>query len=174
MYQQNTISRAAEDIALDVAPPEAAAPASDGQRLIIESRFGTLAVAAQNAVTFPRGLLGFGELHSYALADLDDPRFAQFKVLQSLEDAQLSFLVLPVDPASGLITPADLAAACETLSIAVEDVAILLVITVRKSQDVGVTANLRAPLLIDTAGRTGVQYVLPGNRYPVRYRLSGA
>jgi flagellar assembly factor FliW len=107
------------------------------------------------------------------LADLGDPRLPQFKVLQSLDDHGLSFLVLPLDPASGLIAQHDLAEACAALSIAERDVAILLVVTVHRTADgVLVSANLRAPLLIDTTSRIGVQHVLPNDSYPVRLALT--
>ena len=172
MYQENIASQTASDAPANVAPPADQTPAPDDCRLIIDSRFGTLAIAPQSAVKFPAGLLGFGEFHNYALAELGDPRYPHLKVLQSLDDYNLSFLVLPLDPESGIIESDDISAACESLSIEVANVAFLLVVTVRKSPEgVVVSANLRAPLLIDTVSRTGVQYVLPNDRYPVRYRL---
>ena len=117
-------------------------------------------------------MLGFGEFHSYGLADLGDPRFPQFKVLQSLDDDQLAFLVLPLDPSTGFLDRADLDAACNTLSIAIDDLVVLLVITTRKtSEGPSVSANLRAPLLIDAVSRVGIQYVLRNERYPVRFQI---
>ena len=143
-----------------------------GGRRIIEGRFGALAISPQTTLDFPSGLLGFGEFHSYGLADLGDPRFPQFKVLQSLDDDQLAFLVLPLDPSTGFLDRADLDAACNTLSIAVDDLVVLLVITTRKtSEGPSVSANLRAPLLIDAVSRVGIQYVLRNERYPVRFQI---
>jgi|GEM_PF-5099853 len=85
--------------ALDIpTPPSTAADHDAARRLVIESRFGTLAVAAENALTFPRGLLGFEEYRAYALAELSERRYAQFRVLQCLDDHKLAFLVLPLIP----------------------------------------------------------------------------
>jgi flagellar assembly factor FliW len=159
----------------EMGPPQAiigAATADDGGRLIIESRFGSLAISTNSRLEFPSGLLGFAEFSNYALAQLDDPRFPQFKVLQSLNDHQLAFLVLPLDPEAGFIERADLDAACNTLSINYQDLAIMLVVTARKTHDgPRVTANLRAPLMIDASSRVGMQYVLHNERYPVRFQL---
>ncbi len=162
-------------------PAESAAPAAGlaardqrgPQRLVIESRFGTLAVAAENAIDFPKGLVGFEDFRAYALAELSDRRYAQFRVLQSLDDHKLAFLVLPLDPDAGVVDRRDLAAACETLGIAIADLAILLVVTIRRDGDgqAQVSANLRAPLLIDSARRLGWQYVFPNDSYPVRYPI---
>ncbi len=171
MYQDNTQHQTGSGAAASAVPAAKRAPGD--HRLIIESRFGTLAIAPENGVKFPEGLLGFGELHGYAVADLPDQRYPQLKVLQCLDDHQLSFLVLPLEPEAGIILRGDIAQACDALSIEVGDLAILLIVTVRKtSEGVTVSANLRAPLMIDSISRTGAQYVIPNDRYPVRYALS--
>ena len=117
------------------APLVDATAAGDGERLIIESRFGPLAISSNSTLKFPSGLLGFAEFSNYALALLDDERFPQFKVLQSLDDHQLAFLVLPLDPEAGFIERGDLDAACNTLAIDYDNLAIMLVVTARKTHD---------------------------------------
>ena len=147
-------------------------PAKDRGRLIRDRRFGALAISRNSVLDFPRGLLGFGEFHSFGIADLSDPRYAQFKVLQCLEDHQLAFLVLPLDPNTGFIDRADLDAACDSLLVDIDDLVIMLVVTVRKTeQGTSITANLRAPLLIDSKTHTGYQYVMRSERYPVRFQI---
>ena len=170
MYTSNALPTPGVGDAPD--PIVGAASPDEGERLIIESRFGTLAISPSSTLKFPSGLLGFAEFSSYALAVLDDPRFPQFKVLQSLDDHQLAFLVLPLDTEAGFIERADLDSACNTLSIDYGDLAIMLVVTARKTHDgPRVTANLRAPLMIDASSRIGMQYVLHNERYPVRFQL---
>ncbi len=175
MYQTNVadaIDGTAAEASANPAPAIAEAPDSGDHRLVIESRFGTIAVAPGSAIGFPRGLLGFGDYHDYALADLADPRLPQFMVLQCLDDHELAFLVMPMDLDSGIVAQPDLDAACEVTSIAPADLAVLLVVTVHRTDDgIVVSANLRAPLLIDTANRTGVQHVLTNGSYPVRFPL---
>ena len=181
MYQTNAAD-AADRTAADapaslasasLAPATAETADLGDSRLVIESRFGTIAVAPNSSIEFPRGLLGFAELHRYALADLADPRLPQFMVLQCLDDHELAFLAMPLEPDSGIIARPDLDAACAALSIAAADVAILLVVTVHRSDDgFVVSANLRAPLLIDSASRIGFQHVLPNNNYPVRFPIT--
>ena len=172
MYSLSSPEAAAAEAAPDHADSDADAAAKDSSRLIIDSRFGSLAISRNSILDFPRGLLGFGEFHSFGIADLSDPRYSQFKVLQCLEDHQLAFLVLPLDPNTGFIDRADLDTACDTLMIKIDDVIILLVVTARKvEQGASVTANLRAPLLIDSITRIGNQYVMRDERYPVRFQI---
>lgn len=171
MYSTNTLDRGPAETALALTPePDIAT--EDSSRLIIDSRFGSLAIAQNSILDFPRGLLGFGDKHSFGIADLSDPRYAQFKVLQCLDDHQLAFLVLPLDPNTGFIDRADLDLACDSILIDIDNLIIMLVVTVRKAgSGASVTANLRAPLLIDAASHIGNQFVMRSERYPVRFQI---
>lgn len=172
MYQENTAHHAPTPPVANPLPAGQQDSEADDRRLVIESRFGALAISPENAVEFPKGLLGFADLRGFALADLDDARFPQLKVLQSLDDVKMSFLTLPVDPANGIIEAEDLKEACENLRFSFADLVVLLVVAVRRiNAKVVVTANLRAPLLIDSEARLAAQYVLSNSRYPVRLPL---
>ena len=172
MYSINAQDPATAEAVPDHADADSDAATKDNSRLIIDSRFGSLAISRNSILDFPRGLLGFGDFHSFGIADLSDSRYAQFKVLQCLDDHQLAFLVLPLDSNTGFIDHADLEAACTSLLVEVDDLVILLVVTVRKAESgASITANLRAPLLIDSATRIGNQHVMHNERYPVRFQI---
>jgi flagellar assembly factor FliW len=139
---------------------------------VIESRFGTLTVRTHASLLFPQGLLGFGDYRDFALAELPDGKQPQFKALQCLTDANLAFLVAPLPSDSTAIDADDIQEACNSLSIALEDLAVMLIVTVRRDEDGShVSVNLRAPVLIDTRHRVARQYVLPNNKYQIRHKL---
>lgn len=163
----------ANSSALQTTTPSPAIGETDAdQTLVIESRFGTLSVRPQTSLCFPQGLLGFGDFRDFALAELPNSKHPQFKALQCLTDPNLAFLVAPLASDSQAIDPVDVEEACETLSIAREDLAILLIVTVRRDDDGShVSVNLRAPVLVDTRQRVARQYVLPNNKYEIRHRL---
>jgi flagellar assembly factor FliW len=138
----------------------------------IESRFGTLEIAADAHVTLPNGLLGFAEFHDFGIAALPEGRHPQFRVLQSLTTEDLAFLVAPLNMDSGAIEEADLSEACTTLGIERNKLAIMLIVTVRRDENgAQVSVNMRAPLFIDTGRMVGRQYVMPNNRYSIRHVL---
>jgi flagellar assembly factor FliW len=149
-------------------PPPAAAPSS------IATRFGTVALDAARLITLPTGLLGFADCHRFALADLPDPQ-APIKLLQSVDEPELAFLVLPIDPSAGLIAPSDLKLACEALGFDRSALAVLGLVTVRPdAEGVHFSINLKAPLLIDISRQVGRQHVFAGEAYPLRYDLPRA
>jgi flagellar assembly factor FliW len=150
------------------APPSAAAPAS------IATRFGTFALDPARLITLPSGLLGFADCHRFALADLPDPK-GPLKLLQSVDEPELAFLVLPIDPDAELIAHADLELACQALGFDWSALAVLGLVTVRpEAEGVHFSINLKAPLLVDTGRQIGRQHVFAGEAYPLRYDLPHA
>jgi flagellar assembly factor FliW len=84
----------------------------------------------------------------------------------------LAFVVLPLDRQGGPIATADLVAACDTLAFDWEVSVVLAIVTLRpEAGRVDFTANLRAPLVIDTTRRLGCQHVLVDEAYPLRHPL---
>lgn len=152
---------------------ENSAPATEEPKtLLIESRFGSLTINPNTTLMFPQGLLGFGDYRDFALAELPNGKQPQFKALQCLTDPSLAFLVAPLPSDSSAIDRIDVEEACRSLDIALEDVAIVLIVTVRRDDDgAHASVNLRAPILIDTNHRVARQYVLPNSKYEIRHKL---
>ena len=122
------------------------------------------------SIYMPRGLLGYAGFHDFALANLPDPKLTQFKLLQSLSEPTLSFVVAPIVLENDLIELADIEAACRTLSIAMADVALMLVVATRRiGAATQISVNLRAPVIVDTRNQAAWQHILSNHRYPVRH-----
>lgn len=157
------------------AAESSATPAAEPSRspIVLETRFGEMSVDPDSTIRMPRGLLGFSALREFALAELPDPKYSGFRVLQSVEDASLSFIVMPYDPARGIIAPDDLTEAFGALGIGAADCLVLLIVSVRRAAaETSVSVNLRAPLMVDVRNRKAWQYVLPNQTYPVRQDLA--
>lgn len=151
-------------VSSDPTPPPA-------QMASIDTRFGPLALDPDRLIDMRDGLLGFSDRRRFALVDLPDAN-VPFKLLQSVDDLDLAFLVVPIDPDDGAIDSVDLRQAATTLGFDWAALAMLGIVTVRQDdQGVHFTVNLRAPLLIDTVRREGVQHVLAKDAYSIRHPL---
>ena len=140
---------------------------------VVETRFGVYAFDVTNTLVFPMGLLGFSGRQSFGLANLPQPELASYKLLQSLEQPGLSFIVTPLEPGSGLVTQADLEAACRAAGLDVAGATFLLMVTLRQGLNgLEMTANLRAPLVLDLKHHLGRQIVLQNADYPIRHSLA--
>jgi len=148
----------------------APAPAADDSKVVLETRFGVMSFDRTASIYMPRGLLGYAGFHDFALANLPDPKLTQFKLLQSLSDPALSFVVAPINLENDLIELADIEAACRTLSIAMADAALMLVVATRRiGAATQISVNLRAPVIVDTRNQAAWQHILSNHRYPVRH-----
>ena len=135
-------------------------------------------VGEASTILFPQGLPGFPAATRFALRPLaNGPQ--SLLLLQSVDDPDLRFLVLPYMGDELPLRRCDLEAACAALGIAAEHAAVLLVVT-RQPVEAGHGAplrlfvNLRAPVVLDTLRRTAVQHVLPSPGYAFRFPLPAA
>lgn len=169
-YLERTLVREDADF---VPPPDGGAERSDrDDKFMIESRFGSIEVDPKSIVHFRSGLLGFGDAKEFVLIDLDNPKFKNFRVLQCVTEPDLAFIVFPPSLDGGLIERADIEAAAEAVHFPKDDLIVLLLVTVRRGAETStLSVNLRAPVLIDPARFVGVQYVMPNDKYPVRFSL---
>lgn len=127
------------------------------------------------AIYMPAGLSGFTDNNIFALANFPSEISNCFKLLQCLNDPELAFIVAPYNMESGILAAEDIEPAIATHGIEPENVAIVLIVTLQKSDDhetIEMTVNLRAPILIDTKRQTAFQIRLNKPQYDYRHPLS--
>jgi len=140
---------------------------------IVESRYGQLSFAPEQVVGMARGILGFPHLTSYGLAKLaNDSGAGNFILLQSLEQAEVAFPTVALDLKNTLISEEDINNVYAELEIQPADGVVLCILTAREENgQTLITANLRAPVFIDTNRKMGWQVVLSNQSYPIRHQL---
>jgi flagellar assembly factor FliW len=145
---------------------------SVSRKIVIENRYGRIEFDPDETLLLPQGLLGFSDYHEFGLTSLKDARLSRFKLLQCLAEQDLSFLLLPLNLESGQIDAQDIDEVCANLSLAKEDAAFLLIVSVRPAENgISVSVNLRAPLVVDVRKRIARQYVIPNIKYDIRHQL---
>lgn len=150
-------------------PPPTPLPAN----MTIASRFGAITVSPAAAIFFPNGLLGIPQRGLFCLAEFPSEKMRRFSILQSIEDHALAFITLPIDPVNPLIAQADIAQAAADLSIAMDDLLVLLVVSVKRENNVAkVTVNARAPIMVRVSQRQATQYVFPHTKYEIRQPIA--
>lgn len=138
----------------------------------IETRFGTVTVDPMNAIEFARGLLGIPDRFRFVLTSFPSEKMKQFKLLQCLDDDNLSFITLPIAPDSGVIETSDIVSVCNELHIEAKSLALLAIVSVHRSpEDVKLSINARAPLFIDADRKLGTQHVFQSERYHIQHML---
>lgn len=138
----------------------------------IQSRFGEISVDVSKAISFPRGLLGMPDKSNFVLTSFNSQKMEQFKLLQSLDELQLSFITLPVAVNNNIIAVEDIRGAADDLQITYDDLVVLLIVSVHRSPDsVRLSVNSRAPLFLDVKQKLGIQHVFQNDAYKVQHYL---
>jgi flagellar assembly factor FliW len=139
--------------------------------LSLENRFGTFLVQEEDYLHFHEGLVGFSDYTHFALLPLPNaPAGSPFRLLQSLDDANLTFIIHTATLATTLLKERDALAVAVAFGIHPEQLVISHIATLRSEANAPkLTLNLRAPVFVDVASKTGFQHVLANPEYDLQY-----
>lgn len=133
------------------------------------TRFGELQVNETDIITFQEGLLGFEKLTKYFVVDPGDSTLILW--LQSTEDSEVAFPI--IEPKifkpdyTAKLLPADMnSVQIETIA----DARIYSILTI--PQDITeMSANLKAPIVINNNKKIAKQIVLQDSKLSVKYEM---
>ncbi len=137
--------------------------------IIQTGRFGQLDIADEDLITIPQGILGFPELSRFCLVDPSDDTLILW--LQSLENPNLAFPVL--EPKVFRADYAVRLSAAELRELKLENLkqaAVLSILTI-PGDVTQMTANLKAPLVVNLKEQIARQVVLQENEYSVKHLM---
>lgn len=143
-----------------------------GEELTFTTKFGQVSLRADRLIEFPQGLFGFRECTQFGLTKLPNVDESPIMLMQCVNQPTIAFLV--ADPATlGLaIAEEDRAEALADTQLPAADTQFLSILTLYDNGDsYYLTANLRAPLLIDSASRTGLQHILSNKDYTTQHKI---
>jgi flagellar assembly factor FliW len=143
---------------------------------VLSRSFGIVDYVAGEEFVFPTGLPGFSL--ETAFLPVEVPEQLPLVYLQSMRTPELCFVALPANciVAGYLVSanPEDL----ETIRVNQDEPdgihpgpETLCLALLCFSEDGTVTANLRAPLVVNLKSRIGVQMIQNDDRYPIRFLL---
>lgn len=140
------------------------------------SRFGALDVEERKVITFPDGMPGFERHRLFTVVphhNADSGKGSPFVWLQSLEDGDLAFLAMEPHQAFPDYAPRVPRAELESLALTEEAARPRLysLLTIPSGDPAGITANLMAPVVINSRARLAKQIVLNTDQYGLRHRL---
>ena len=131
------------------------------------SRFGEVEYKQEDVLFFPRGIPAFENMHEWILAGNED---SAIKWLQSVNDGDLALPVTSPDaiqPDYNARIPEDELKMVGSVNPA--DLALLIVVSIPPAAPWNMTANLRAPILINLKTHKAVQVIALNEEYPIRH-----
>jgi len=136
---------------------------------ISTSYHGDIEIVNQQTLTFNQGIPGFLEETEFVILPL--PEAEAFQVLQSIQTKEVAFII--TDPFQFFLDydfqlePQEI----EKLQLQqVEDAAVYVLLTMSNSVE-KITANLQAPVIINTKKQLAKQVILMNTAYETKHRL---
>lgn len=131
------------------------------------TRFGTVSIAEDRVISFPKGLLGFPAHTRFCLLEPADD--ACFFWLQSCDDPALAFVVTDPNFFVPEFSVPIRQEQMEAMSLpSLSDAQVFVIVN---KIDNTLTGNLQGPLVINSLTRSGEQFVLAEKRWTTRHTL---
>lgn len=130
------------------------------------SRFGLISITTDDVIHFPEGLLGFNELRRFVL--LDDPSDEIFAWLQSCDEPGIAFPLLEPELFTNTYSISLTKHDMEVLGLQSRDGIRSFTIITIPQDPTQMTANLKAPIVINVQKRLARQCVLQDNSLAIR------
>lgn len=124
------------------------------KRKIITLQFGELYIEPKHIFYFPDGLLGFEDLREFVL--ISEEETIPFKWLISIEKPVIGFPLLSPWHIDVSYNPGD--------DFNLEKEVIFVVVTLEDEKGL-MTANMKAPIILDVETQKGRQVILPTDKY---------
>lgn len=129
-------------------------------------RFGQIEVSSEEIISIPSGVLGFPEDHNFCLVDPGDETLILW--LQSLSNPRLAFPVLePKIFKPEYVVRLSAAELRELRLASIKDASVFTILTIPAAMS-EMTANMKAPLVINVREKTAKQVVLQENDQPIK------
>lgn len=140
--------------------------------MMLETKhFGNIDILEEEIISFPEGVPGFESVKKFVLLNYDEEKSA-FNWLQSVDEPSLAFV---------LVNPFEIK---KDYEFDVDD-EVLKLIDVKKQEEMAVfsivvipedikktSMNLKAPVIINSRAKKGMQVVLNSDKYTVRHYIA--
>lgn len=137
---------------------------SENQVITINThQFGEISIDVANIFHFPNGLLGFEDLKQFIL--INDEQTEPFKWLICVDEPSIGFPILSpfyVDFDYNIGKEIDL------------EINVLFVVVTLQDENKNISANLKAPIILNLQMMTGEQLLIPFEKYSTSHIISNS
>jgi len=145
---------------------------SEKHTLRYKTGFGEIALRDDRLLSFPSGLLGLPMCTVFGLSRMPQADESPLLLMHSVNDPSITFLSADPDVLGLNLREEDRKKAIKEVGFSPRDTQFLVILTLYQDGEAGyLTANLRAPVLIDSKLRVGQQHVLSNKDYSTQQKI---
>lgn len=148
-------------------------PETTPAHLVYQTRFGEIKLREDRLMSFPTGLLGFQQCTTFGLSAMPNASGeTPLMLLQCVNEPGIAFVVADPTVLGLEIATEEKQKAVEECGMATEEAQLLVILTLYEQEDsFFLTANLKAPLVIDSLSRIGRQYIINNPAYTTQHKV---
>lgn len=136
---------------------------------IISPIHGKITYKENEIITFEKGIPGFPNLKKYIIREaLED---SHFSIIQSIEDKDIGFILISPFTVKENYEIKLNEEIIKNLNIKKEEDVILYSLVTLSEKVENITANLKAPLVININDKKGEQYILDKEEYKIKTKV---
>lgn len=135
--------------------------------------FGEIDLDEEKIITFPSGIMGFENYKKYTLLyDIaDDKEIFSVSWLQSLEEPEFALPVVNPHLLRSDYNPIIEDEILNNIGEAKEEDLVILISLTIPSDPTKMTANLKAPFIINSDSRKGIQVIVENQEYEIKHNI---
>lgn len=136
---------------------------------ILSPIHGTIVYEEDEIITFEKGVPGFQDLKNFVIKEVGED--SPFSILQSIEDKEIGFILISpflVNDKYEINLSKEI---INNLKIKSPDEVLLYSIVTLSSNMKEITANLKAPLIINLNTKKAEQYIIDKDTYKIKEKI---
>ncbi len=151
------------------------ADSTTNRSLQYATQFGEVNLREDKLISFTKGILGFSDCTVFGLSTMPTEESSPFMLLQCVNDPEVVFLVADPKILGFNYTEEDMQEAIKDTNFDASTTEMLVILRMHKqdgSDSCHLTANVKAPILIDSIARTGCQHIMTNPDYTTQQSVS--
>lgn len=136
---------------------------------IISPIHGKMIYEENEIISFERGIPGFDYLKKFIIKEVGED--SPFSILQSIEDKDIGFIIISPFMINNSYEIKLNEEILKNLKIEKEEEVVLYSLVTLSEKAENITANLKAPLVINTNSKKGEQYILDKEEYKIKTKI---
>lgn len=136
---------------------------------IISPIHGKMIYEENEIISFERGIPGFDYLKKFIIKEVGED--SPFGILQSIEDKDIGFIIISPFMINNSYEIKLNEEILKNLNIEKEEEVVLYSLVTLSEKAENITANLKAPLVINIKSKKGEQYILDKEEYKIKTKV---
>lgn len=143
------------------------------EKLIFETPYGEIELQEDKLVSFSDGIIGFSNCTVFGLASHPAAANSPILILQCVNDPSVNFAVVDSSALNFEYSKEDMAEAMKSAGTTSKDSVMLFILRTNEAEsgDKTITANIKAPIVLDATNKVAKQVIINNKDLSTQYEI---